>query len=182
MKVEERIQSRFFSEYVGGMGGLIFQEIREARGLAYSAWGYHDSGGRPVDDSAIVGGLGTQVDKSVEAISKMLELIPLRTIDEKRFANAKRSLEQQYRNQRFDPRRVADMIFYWQDHGLAGDPRPDEWKALAGLTPDSVLAWSKTYLGKPIISIMTDASRVPPASLKAFGKVVTKKVDQLVSY
>ena len=73
----DRHLSNMFNKYFGGsMSGLVFQEIREFRSLAYSAYGtyrrpfFFDESGR------FEGFMGTQADKTMDAIETyMLSLI-----------------------------------------------------------------------------------------------------------
>ncbi|MFA6004237.1 MAG: insulinase family protein, partial [Elusimicrobiota bacterium] len=64
------------SEYLGGdMSSLIFQEIREARALAYSASGGYSSAARKGDENRLWGDLGTQADKTREATVLLRDLL-----------------------------------------------------------------------------------------------------------
>ena len=46
---------QLFNEYFGGgMAGLVFQELREARALAYSAWAHFFTPSRPEDENILV--------------------------------------------------------------------------------------------------------------------------------
>ena len=58
----------------GGMSSLVFQEIREARGLAYSAVSVFSPGTRPRDASGLLGFLSTQADKTPEALATLIDL------------------------------------------------------------------------------------------------------------
>jgi len=68
--------ARIFNQYFGsGLSSIVFQEIREAKALAYSAYSYFSSP-RKLDDSHYVFAyLGTQVDKLGEATESLLDLM-----------------------------------------------------------------------------------------------------------
>ncbi|NBU87234.1 MAG: insulinase family protein, partial [Verrucomicrobia bacterium] len=54
---------QLYNEYFGGgMAGLVFQELREARALAYSAWAHFFTPSRPQDENILVGAIGCQAD------------------------------------------------------------------------------------------------------------------------
>ena len=56
-----------FNEYFGGgMNAIVFQELREARGLAYSAYAQYDSPTRLGDSESFYTYIITQNDKMME--------------------------------------------------------------------------------------------------------------------
>jgi predicted Zn-dependent peptidase len=181
---EKKPLARFLGQYLGGgMSGLIFQEIREARGLAYYAFGYVSQGQRPGDDWGFVGGVGTQSDKTAEAIGTFLELVRERPIDETRLGHARESLEQEFRSSRIDPRWIVRWVKGWDDQGENEDPRPWEWKTIQGLQAADVQAFAKAYADRPIIiSIVGDRTRVDMKALEKIAPVVEVEPDDLVAY
>ena len=67
---------QLFNEYFGGgMAGLVFQELREARALAYSAWAHFFNPSRPNEENILVGAIGCQADKTLEAVNAFMELL-----------------------------------------------------------------------------------------------------------
>ena len=77
---------QLFNEYFGGgMAGLVFQELREARALAYSAWAHFFTPSRPEDENILVGAIGCQADKTLEAVHAFIELLDNMPINETRW-------------------------------------------------------------------------------------------------
>lgn len=181
---EDEVWAELYSEYVGGgMGALIFQEIREARGLAYSAWGSYDTGTYRGDQPAARGQLGTQVDKTIEALAKMLELLPAPPIEANRLQLAKASLLRRTRTTRVQPRQIAAQVLAWEDRGFDRDPRKAMFDQLQTATTASLEKFvDKIKTAAAMISMVTDQTRVTPESLKRFGKVTVTPVKDLVSY
>lgn len=67
---------RAFNEYYGGnMSSVVFQEIREARGLAYSTYGFFSTPSKKEDPYKAGFYVGTQSDKMAIALEAMLDLI-----------------------------------------------------------------------------------------------------------
>ena len=65
-----------FNEYFGsGLSSIVFQEIRESRALAYSAYSYFTSPNKLDESHYTLAYLGTQPDKLGEAIDAILELM-----------------------------------------------------------------------------------------------------------
>ncbi|MBQ1636655.1 MAG: insulinase family protein, partial [Bacteroidales bacterium] len=84
---------RLYNEYFGGgMNSIVFQEIREARGLAYSARANYSI---PTDldhPSLFTYSIGTQNDKLIDALSAFDEIINNMPVSENAFNIAKESL------------------------------------------------------------------------------------------
>lgn len=181
---EDRPLSKLFTEYVGGgMGALIFQEIREARGLAYGAWGYHSMGRRPVDQSAVIAGMGTQADKTVEALRTMLELLRNLPVQGARLGTAKQTLDEEYRSARFLPRQVPSLVLAWDDLGEPEDPRPGNWKVIQAAGEAELARFAERFReGDLIISVMGDASRIDLEALAKIAPIEKVSVAQIFGY
>jgi predicted Zn-dependent peptidase len=180
---ERRPQALVLGEYLdGNMGSLLYLELREARGLVYTSGGYEHTGASRGDPWAFVGAMETQADKTVEALRTYLEVIR-RPISEARLAVAKESLEQGYRGSGIDPRAVVWWVREWDDRGDAGDPRPRERAASAGLGMEALGSLVAT-LGSTglIVSIVGDRERVDLRGLARLGKVVEVEEDALTSF
>tara|TARA_R110002096_G_scaffold416429_1_gene618886 strand:- start:38978 stop:42067 length:3090 start_codon:yes stop_codon:yes gene_type:complete len=184
---DERVKANLFNQYVGGgMGGLIFQEIREARGLAYSAFTYYDKGDRLVDDSAVIAGLGTQADKSIEAVSTLLSLIvPLR-VEANRYKTALTSSKALFRKTRISPRTRATSLYAWEDLGETQDPRPKLFAALDTTTAEDLQTFANLRTkATPVFAISGDSTRIDIKALAAAAKIVKTqiiKTSQLFGY
>lgn len=67
---------RVFNEYFGsGLSSIVFQEIRESKALAYSAYSYFTTPSELDESHYVFAYLGTQVDKLEEATQALLELM-----------------------------------------------------------------------------------------------------------
>ena len=88
-----------FNDYFyGGMAGIVFQEIREARALAYSVGALYFNGRDKADYNYMVGGMGTQADKTPEAVAAFAGLLDDIPSSPERFAAAQLSVLNKYRN------------------------------------------------------------------------------------
>ena len=175
--------ARYFAHYLSGdMSSLIFQEIREARGLAYSAFGYVAQGSASDDEWALLGYMSTQADKTNDALTTYLELLR-EPIGESRLAQSRSSLEASFRSSRVDPRWVVWMVEGWDRKGEPADPRPWEWAQIQTLGVDAVQSFATSYYDRPvIISIVGDRERIDLAALAKLGSVVEVQASDLVSY
>lgn len=57
------------------MSSPIFLELREAQGLAYSAFAYYGTAAKPTENDLFYAYIGTQADKQPEAKKAMLDLL-----------------------------------------------------------------------------------------------------------
>lgn len=178
---KERPLSELFGAYVGGgMGGLVFQEIREARGLAYSAYATHAANTRPQDDSAVVGFVGTQADKTIDALTTMLGLIRELDVKDQRFAQAKNSVIEEYRTGRIEPRRIPSQLSEWQFEGEESDPRAKRWPAVQATAKGDLSTFAKRFgQANVIISIMGNKDRISLDKLRELGTVTLIEADAL---
>ncbi|MCA9662092.1 MAG: hypothetical protein KC486_27380, partial [Myxococcales bacterium] len=155
---------------------------REARGLAYYAGGFVAAGTRPSDDWLFMGRLGTQGDKTVEALDTYLEVLR-RPIDDTRLASARTALDQSYRASRVDPRWIANWVRFWDLRGEKSDPRPGEWKAAAALTTAQLQEYaSQITAPAAVVAIVGDKARIDLAALSKLGAVKPVEPKDLVSW
>jgi zinc protease len=84
---------RLFNEYFGGgMNSVVFQEIREAQGLAYSAYSNYSLANKKDKSNYLLAYVGTQADKQPEAMDAMLNLLNNLPESEEAFNIAKESI------------------------------------------------------------------------------------------
>lgn len=180
----ERAIVELYNDFVdGGMGGLIFQELREARGLAYSAWATYFVGERPKDQSGLYAAIGTQTDKTMDALTMMLQLLRALPSQPDRFAKTKEQVDQRYRSSRVSPRYITGWVASWDDLGLKSDPRPERWKAVAATDEAAMMSFATRFAeGDLIIAVMGDRNRIDMAALAKLGTVTEMKVEQLFGY
>lgn len=183
LPVADRPAARLLTQvFDGDMSGLIFQEIREARGLAYRAGGELDAGARPIDDAALVGHLGTQADKARDALTLLLALLQRPALPEGRVLAARTALLRELRGVRPSPRRIPDWVQAWADRGESSDPRPRELARIEQLGPADLAALLQQFTAPPVLSVLGDRTRVVPAELRGLAQVVEVRVKDLFPY
>jgi predicted Zn-dependent peptidase len=195
-----------FNLYFGGdFSGLVLQEIREYRSLAYTA---RAGFGRPVitgNPCDFTGYVGTQADKSIEAINVFNDLI--RTMPEKRDRQEmirqyltlsaltirtmpeKRDRQEMIRQyltlsaltNRPDFRYLSQMIRTWKNLGYTEDPLKYDQEKYNDLTFDQVMEFYTSNLkNKPVVfSIVGNKKKVDMKALGKFGKIQMVKEDIL---
>jgi zinc protease len=121
---DRMLQANLFNQYFGNsMSSIVFQELREAQGLAYSAYIGYNAPRLPDESFYLMGFIGTQPDKMLEATSSMEGLIQNLVENEALFEVARQSVLNTIASERIVRERV---FFEWlrnQDMGLSGDFR-----------------------------------------------------------
>ena len=113
--------AQLFNEYFGGgMAGLVFQELREARALAYSAWAHFFTPSRPDEENILVGSIGCQADKTLNAVHAFMELLENMPINQTRWESAHSSILSTYRTTPLPYRGTAGYIYDIQALGHKG--------------------------------------------------------------
>ena len=174
----------FYSNYVGGgMSSVIFQEIREARSLAYVAWGGYQTGSRKQDENALVGYVGTQADKAVEATELLVSLLRSPPWSEARFQEAHRSMEERFRTSHISFRSIPGRILSWQEAGIDKDPRPSRMTRALAYTLADLQKFSTRFKGRPVtIYVLGDRKRLDLAALGKIAPVQEVNLDSLFPY
>ena len=167
--------------FAGGMSGVVFQELREARALAYSAGARYITGSRENDENLMVGVIGTQADKTVDAIEAFLDLFENLPQSPERFAETVNALDNQYRTSRIDFRGVIGAVRSWERKGLEGDPREKWFGELQKADLETMLAFHQAHIkGRPkLITIVGDKSRIDLERLKNIGEVTEIDVETI---
>ncbi len=133
------VQSRIFNEYYGNsMASVVFQEIREARALAYSAWANYMRPSKKEDSFYIYGAVFTQANKMMDAIGAMNGLLAKMVVDEKSFGIAKESVVKSIQTERIIK---ANQFWTWLQNkklGIDYDIRKDYYEEAKKVTINDV--------------------------------------------
>jgi predicted Zn-dependent peptidase len=164
---------KLYSEAMGGSAGVVFQELREARGLAYSARGSLDRGALPGDDNLVMGQVATTPEKAADAAAVLFELMRDSPVDAARFARAKSSAVQKLQAEATTFRRIPTSVLSWRLRGLDRDPRPAWIEAMRGLEHADLTAFTDRWRQRPMtVAVLGDLTRIDRAALQRLGDCV----------
>ncbi len=165
---------KVLGEVLGANAGLIFQQIREARGLAYSAHARLDRGGLPGDDNLLMAQIGTRPEQAAEAASLARGILRTCPIDHLAFERGRHNALTRLKAEHTNFRRIPTSVLSWHKRGLRADPRPGWIQGLQDLTHDSFLQWTDSWSEQPFtIAILGDLERMDRAALETLGELVT---------
>lgn len=174
-----------FNEYFGsGLSSIVFQEIREAKALAYSANAQFTRPGRKEDAHYVRAYIGTQNDKLGDAVTAMLELMNNMPADERMFNGSKDAALKNLASQR-----ATKEAVYWswenaQRLGLKDDPNKALYEAMKSADLSGMGAFFKeniagrnyTYL------VIGKADKMDMAALERLGPVTKLGLEEIFGY
>jgi len=176
------VPSSLFNNYFGvGMSSVVFQEMREARALAYSASARYAQGGRLGEENIVLGAIGTQNDKAVEALEYFMTLFDNLPVSGERFEETRESLINRYRTNTLGFRQIPGTVRSWQRLGLDTDPRPERFRQLQDSDLQVVTGFhSKHIANRPrLISVVGNLDRMNREALARLGVITEIQIDDI---
>jgi zinc protease len=182
---EQIPMARMFNEYFGGgMSSPVFQELREAQGLAYSAFAYYGTAAKPSDNDMFYAYIGTQADKQPEAMDAMLELLRDFPKSQNGFEVAQNAILNQIESQRITK---AGILFNYENarkKGLDYDVRKDVYEKVQKYTLDDVVKFQEENMkdNKYNVVLVGSKDKIDFKDLQKYGKVKQLTLDELFGY
>jgi predicted Zn-dependent peptidase len=179
------IGSRVFNEYYGGsMSSVVFQEIREARALAYSAYAIYGAPAKKSDSFYIIGGVFTQADKMKDAMTAMSGILNNMIVDEKSFQIARESVIKSIQTERIIK---TDIFWSWLANkklGIDYDIRKDYYESAQKATIQDIQEFfNNNFKDKNYTYMMVgNKNSIDLNSLKNIGPVEELSLEQLFNY
>ncbi len=128
-----------FNEYFGrGLSSIVFQEIREKRSLAYSAYVSYQANQQSGHPDYVMAYVGTQPDKLHIAVSTMNELMSSLPQIPLQFETAKKAVLKQIASTRFTRTNIFFNYLNLQKLGVEGDLRKDMYNSISTLSLDQL--------------------------------------------
>ncbi len=180
---QERIMAAAFNNYFGGdMSSLVFQEIREFRSLAYTAYATYRNPFYKGERGWLMGFVSTQSDKTLEAMNAMFTLLDTMPSRVERLPEIKASLVQSINTSNPSFRDKSSNVESWRKQGYSDDPRKISIEVYKNLNFSDIEEFYKANVkGMPsLITINGDGKRIDMKKLQRFGKIVEVKKNQII--
>ncbi|MCB0770877.1 MAG: insulinase family protein, partial [Flavobacteriales bacterium] len=183
--VEKLPYAALFNEYFGsGLSSIVFQEIREAKALAYGAGAAYTTPARKEDAHYVRAFIGTQADKLPDAVEAMLVLMNEMPMATEQFEGAKTSAQKVIASTR-----ITKENIYWtwdaaQRRGLDYDPRQLTYERIPSITIEDM----KDFFDKEVkgrayhYAVIGKASDLDLEILEKLGPVTTLTKEELFGY
>ena len=178
-----------YNEYFGGgMNSIVFQEMREARGLAYSANARYAVPAKKGETYFFTTFIATQNDKMMDAVNAFDEIINQMPQSEAAFNIAKENLVAYHRTRRL---LGSDVINYYQNLKKLGfdcsvDPRKAEFEKVQQFTLQDVIDFQKEVIKdrKYVIGILGTEKDLDMKALtpEKYGKVERVSLEDIFGY
>ena len=171
-----------FNQYFGGgFSGLVLQEIREYRSMAYGAGAWYVAPKKEGANTIFYGYISTQADKTVGAIDIFHGLVREMPEKPERTEMIKHYLQQSALTSSPSFRNLSETISRWETKGYTKDPRIENVKAYQSLTFENILNfYTKNIKNKPmVIAVVGDKKSIDIKALEKYGKVIKMKEKKL---
>lgn len=184
--IEGRNEGYIFSSYLGGgMSSLLFQEIREFRSLAYSTQAamYRPTyRNRDNVDVLLMAFVGTQADKTIEAMTVVDSLVMHTPMLENKIESIRKELLNAQCNNHPDFRELPQDIAWSLRLGYTEDPVKVFTEQIAGTDVETMSAFWKQYISgrNAVWCIVGNSKNIDMESLAAFGEIVMLKASDVI--
>jgi predicted Zn-dependent peptidase len=158
--LDEFVMGNLYNEYFGsGLSSIVFQEIRESKALAYSAYAAHMSPAYQDRAHYLQAYIGTQADKLADAVPAMRSIIDQMPVSEPQIEHARQSILR-----KIETHRVLKDEIYWsyryaQQRGLDRDVRKDVYEQLQACTPADLSRFHDQYIKGRTFTLLVLGSR-----------------------
>jgi len=176
---------RLFNEYFGGsMNSIVFQEIRESKGLAYSAYAGYRTPVQPYQNYYLFSYIGTQMDKLPEAMKAMMGLFNNMPESEKAFNSSKEAIINKIRTERITKAQVLFNYLNASKFGLTYDIRKDVYNKVPKMKFADLKTFQETYIKSKNFTIMVlgKKSEMDKNTLSSYGPVQDLDLKTVFGY
>ncbi|MFK7781692.1 M16 family metallopeptidase [Psychroserpens sp.] len=184
-KAENMAASTLFNTYFGGgLSSIVFQEIRESKSLAYSAWSSYSTARKKDDSNYVMAYIGTQANKMPQAVEAMMELMTNMPEAEEQFNAAKEATLKKLAAQRITKSNIFWNYERLQQLGIDNDNRKEMYDTIKNMTMDDLRDFFNTNISGESYNVMVIGNKndIDFNSLGKLGKVQEMDVDYLFNY
>ncbi len=174
-----------FNEYFGtGMNGIVFQELREARGLAYSAAARYNQPARVGHKEDAYTYIITQNDKMMDCVDEFNKLIANIPESEGAFNLARESLMKKLASRRTTRFGVIQSYLMAQERGIDFDIYSKVYEALPKMYLFDIIDFEKENMaGKPYrYLILGDEKELDMERLQKIAPVKRVSLEEIFGY
>jgi zinc protease len=178
-------RSQVFNTYFGsGLSSIVFQEIRESKSLAYSAFAVYSNGRKLDDANYTYAYIGTQANKLPEAVDAMLDLMNNMPEAEKQFEAAKLATLKKIAAERITKSNIFWKYESLKNRGIDHDNREEIYNEVEKMTMEDLKSFFDENIkgSKYTALVIGNKNDLEMKSLEKLGKVQELDVDYLFNY
>ncbi|MDR1526379.1 MAG: insulinase family protein [Dysgonamonadaceae bacterium] len=173
-----------FNQYFGGgFNGLILQEIREYRSMAYTAGGYYVVPLLANKKTHFIGSIGTQADKTLEAIEVYYDLLTNMPQYADRLRDIKEYMKETASVEKPHFRNASQIYEAWKRRGYTQSPAATHKDVIDRLTFDDIVKfYNERIKGRPIaIAVVGNPKMIDEKALATYGKIIRLSNSKIFS-
>lgn len=177
--------STLFNTYFGsGLSSIVFQEIRESKSLAYSAFASYKEASKKDSPNYVMAYVGTQANKLEQAVDAMMVLMNDMPEAEKQFNAAKEATLKKIAAQRITKSNIFWSYERLQKLGINNDNREEMYNTIKKMTMEDLKAFfDKNIKGESYnVMVIGNKKDLNVKSLKKLGKIKELNIDYLFNY
>ncbi len=181
---ETAVQSVFNEYFGGGMNGVVFQEMREARGLAYNAGAWYAHPSKKGQYESYFTHIITQNDKMMDCIREFHNILNQLPASENAFRIAKEGLTKQLASLRITKMGIIDRWHAMQDLGLDFDLNAKIFNDLKQVTLQDMVNFEKATMANKSYRylILGDEKELDIPSLEKIAPIRRLTVEEVFGY
>jgi predicted Zn-dependent peptidase len=182
---EEAAVKALFNEYYGGgMNTIVFQEMREARGLAYNAFAAYMEPSYKDQPEYFFTHIITQNDKMMDCIDHFLEILNDMPESDQAFGIAKEALTKRLASQRTTKFSLINAWLNAQNLGIDYDINERVYNALPNITMQDIAKFEKEQMANKAYRyiILGNESELDMKALEGLGNVKRLTTEEIFGY
>ncbi len=181
---EAAVKALFNEYYGGGMNTIVFQEMREARGLAYNAFAAYMEPSYKDQKEYFFTHIITQNDKMMDAVGHFLEILDEMPESEQAFGIAKEALTKRLASMRTTKFGLINAWLNAQMKGIDYDINERIYNALPNITLQDIVKFEKEQIAnKPYrYVILGDEKELDMKALEGFGTIKRLSTEEIFGY
>lgn len=181
---EAAVQSLFNEYFGGGMNTVVFQEMRETRGLAYNAWAIYRRPSYKDEKEDFFTHIITQNDKMMDCVSHFHTILDTIPQSDASFQIAKEGLTKQLASLRTTKFELINAWIAACDLGIDYDLNEKIYAALPGLTMKDIVNFANQQIAhKPYrYIILGNENELDMAALQQYGPVRRVSLSEIFGY
>jgi predicted Zn-dependent peptidase len=182
---ELQVHSSLFNQYYdGSIASIVFQEVRESQGMAYSASAWYQTPSYPDESFYLIGFVGTQADKMKAALSTMDRILNNFTESDHFLTTSRKAIINRISTQRLYRENLFFRYLYNLDLGINHDQRKDVYDYITRASMKDLQDFFNMYVKdkKYTYCVIGNLKDLDMKTLKELGEVKEIPLKDLFGY
>lgn len=181
---QQPVISLFNEYYGGGMNTVVFQELREARGLAYSAYAEYSTPNYEGEPEFAYTFIISQNDKMMDCIRTFNSILDTIPQSDKALELAKQALMKRLATRRVTKSGIINAYLAAKRLGIDYDINKNVYEAVPSLTMDDVVKFEQETMAKKPYRyiILGDEKQLDMEALEKIGPIKRLTTEEIFGY